>query len=86
MKPFYALSIDNEFYLNKKLNHLVDDTGVAPSHKTTCAQLSAKIAAEVASRMLRYSLYVQGEEYVLTELELYYGGIGDCSHRCHVPN
>lgn len=86
----YVELTDDEFYLNKKIEHLVDDNGCVPDNKMKSAHICSEIAEEVASRMLGCSLCVGEKNYILTELELYYGSIGDCSHdwyrQAHIAN
>lgn len=68
------------FYLSKKLLCLVDSEGNVPDLKTELIQNCVEEAEMIAKRMLGCTLMIREQSFVLTSVELYYGGIGDFAH------
>jgi hypothetical protein len=70
-----------EFYLDPRLKQLIDSQG-APSNDLLVEE-SISIAESIAKRMLGCTIDLKGKKFILTNLELYYGGVGDLAHDWH---
>lgn len=69
-----------EFLQHLELEHLIDSIGDIPPEKAHLVVSNEAKAIEVVKSMLGMVLEVRGKRFILTNLELYYGGIGDKAH------
>ena len=74
------------FYNSNKLLRLVGKNGEIPSLNTKEIQASIAEAETITKRMLGGTLVVRGSKFILSSLELYYGGIGDYAHDWYRSN
>ena len=68
------------FYNSEKLLKLVDENGEVPSLSSREIQSCINEAEKIARRMLGCTLDIRGSQFILSSLEIYYGGIGDYAH------
>lgn len=70
----------HEFLQHLELEHLIDSNGDVPKDKNHLIASNESKAIGVVKSMLGMELEVRGKKFTLTNLELYYGGIGDKAH------
>lgn len=63
-----------------KLKQLIDSNGLIPSGKMELAKEQEKLALEVMENFLGCTIRVNDNDFILSNMELYYGGIGDMAH------
>lgn len=63
-----------------ELKQLIDENGLVPDSLKEDAEQQEAIALEVMEYFLGCSIRVGGKQFVLSNLELYFGGIGDMAH------
>ena len=71
------------FYLNPAVKQLVDAEGLVPTEKQSEIETCIKAAEEMIQRMLGCTVVIRGKKFIFSNLELYYGGIGDEAHEWH---
>jgi hypothetical protein len=71
------------FYLDPNILQLVGPDGVVPAEKLAEVNGCLQAAEELAKRMLGCTLIIRDEKFILSNLELYYGGAGDMAHDWH---
>lgn len=76
----------NDFQRHLELAHLVDSDGEIPKEKVHLVEVNEAIAIKVVKSMLGMQLEVRGNRFLLTNLELYYGGLGDPAHDWYKAN
>lgn len=78
------------FFLSPKIENLIDyATGEVPADRAHKIKICVDEAVSIAKRMIGCTLIIRKRKFVLTSLELYYGGIGDMAHdwyRAHFPH
>jgi 3-methyladenine DNA glycosylase Mpg len=74
-----AALVPTVFYNNPNLQILVDANGTVDFDHPQFA-VTKRLAEEVSTRLLGCTLVIRGRAFVLTSLELYYGGIADTAH------
>jgi hypothetical protein len=65
------------FYLNKKIKQLVNNQGEIPNELLSKVDKCISEAESTAILMLGCTLSFKGRSFIITSLELYYGGIAD---------
>jgi hypothetical protein len=74
------MNLLNELKSNQ-LKFLINyETGLLDYSKTNEARECIDLAEKIVERMVGATLVVRGAHYILANLELYYGGIGDAGH------
>jgi hypothetical protein len=73
----------NPFYLDTNVRQLIDETGEVPMGMEKEKDAAIAAATAIAKRMLGGTLVIKGRSFILANLELYYGGIGDLAHDWH---
>ena len=63
-----------------ELKQLIDSNGLIPSGNMELAKEQEKLALEVMENFLGCTIRVNNNDFILSNLELYYGGIGDMAH------
>ncbi|MCO4793460.1 MAG: hypothetical protein KC493_07105, partial [Bacteriovoracaceae bacterium] len=71
------------FYLNPAVKQLVGADGSVPSYRESEVGSCILAAEEMIQRMLGCTIVIRGKKFILSNLELYYGGIGDAAHDWH---
>ena len=74
------------FYLNPDVKQLVDATGKVTADKQSEVETCIQAAGAMIQRMLGCTVVIRGKKFIFSNLELYYGGIGDEAHDWHRAN
>jgi hypothetical protein len=61
----------------------IDEFGILVKDTDKCYLASIEAAESLCNKMLGCKLIVKGKSFYLTELEIYYGGVGDKHHDWH---
>ena len=70
----------NIFYLDQSVQQLIDQQVLVPEDKEHLVEPSINAANNLTKRMLDCTIEIRSKKFILTNLELYYGGIGDMAH------
>lgn len=68
------------FYLDPEVKQLIDEEGRIPKAWESEVSGCIEAAERLCKRMLGCTLVIRGVRFILTNLEIYYGGIGDHAH------
>jgi len=68
------------FYLDPAVKQLVDASGNVPADKQSEVETCIQAAEAMIQRMLGCTVFIRGKKFIFSNLELYYGGIGDEAH------
>lgn len=71
------------FSKHYELMQLVDKNGLVSAENLKLAEQNEQLAVEIVKSMLGMTIVVRNRKFILTNLELYYGGIGDFAHDWH---
>ncbi len=69
-----------------QLKQLVDKAGNIPTELLSEVSKQEQLALEVMEHFLGCTVEIRGSKFILTNLELYYGGIGDLAHDWYRTN
>ncbi|TNF27291.1 MAG: hypothetical protein EP319_11915 [Deltaproteobacteria bacterium] len=71
------------FYLDPAVKQLVDATGNVPNERQHEIAYCIQAAEAMIQRILGCTVVIRGKKFIFSNLELYYGGIGDEAHDWH---